>query len=52
MRPADLNSWIGALPYVDPGAVLRNLDNELSLLNAAAVKPSVRFELLELHAGA
>lgn len=52
MRPADLNSWIGALPYANPGAVLRNLDNELSLLNAAAVKPSVRFGLLELHAGA
>jgi len=47
-----LNDWIGALPYADPGAVLRSLDNELSRLNAATVKSSVRYELLELHAGA
>ena len=52
VRPADLKNWIGALPYANPGAVLRSLDEGLSLLNAATVKPSVRFELLELHAGA
>jgi len=52
VRPADLSGWVGALPYANPGAVLRELDSELSLLNAAEVKPSVRFELLELHAGA
>ena len=52
IRPADLKNWIGTLPYANPGAVLRSLDEELSLLNAATAKPSVRFELLELHAGA
>ena len=52
IRSADLKDWIGALPYANPGAVLRSLDEELTLLNAATVKPSVRFELLELHAGA
>jgi hypothetical protein len=52
IRPANLKHWIGALPYANRGAVLRSLNEELSLLNAAAVKPSVRFELLELHAGA
>lgn len=40
------------MPYANPGAVLRSLDEELSLLNAAAIKPSARFGLLELHAGA
>ena len=52
VRPADLNDWIGALPYANPGAVLRSLDTELSMLNGTTVKASVRFELLELHAGA
>jgi len=52
IRSADLKNWIGALPYASPGAVLRSLDEELSLLNAATLKPSVRFELLELHAAA
>jgi hypothetical protein len=51
-NPADLKNWIGALPYANPEAVLLSLDQEVSRLNNAAVKPSVRFELLELHAGA
>lgn len=51
-RPADLKSWIGTLPYANREAALRTLTNALSALNAATVKPSVRFELLELHAGA
>jgi hypothetical protein len=51
VRPADLKQWIDALPYANREAVLRSLIDELSLLNAATVKPSVRFELLELHAG-
>lgn len=52
IRPTDLKHWIDALPYANRGAVLRSLNEELSLLNAVTVKPSVRFELLELHAGA
>ena len=51
-QPADLKNWIGALPYANPGAVLLSLDQEMSRLNKAEVKPAVRFELLELHAGA
>ena len=51
-NPADLKNWIGALPYANPGAVLLSLDQEMSRLNKAEVKPAVRFELLELHAGA
>jgi hypothetical protein len=51
-RPADLNCWIDALPFANLGGVLANLDNELSLLNNATVKAPVRFDLLELHAGA
>ena len=51
-RPADLKRWIDALPYVNLGAVLGNLNDELAQLNTATVKASVRFELLELHAGA
>jgi hypothetical protein len=35
VRPTDLKHWIGALPYANRGAVLRSLNNELSLLNAA-----------------
>lgn len=52
VRPADLKQWIDALPYANRGAVLESLSHELSLLNAVEIKPSVRFELLELHAGA
>jgi hypothetical protein len=52
VRPTDLKHWIDSLPYANREAVLRSLNEELSLLNAAEVKPSVRFELLELHAGA
>lgn len=52
VRPADLRRWVDELPYANREAVLGSLNEELSLLNAASVKPSVRFELLELHAGA
>ena len=52
VRPADLKQWIDALPYANRGAVLESLGHELSRLGAVEIKPSLRYELLELHAGA
>jgi hypothetical protein len=51
VRPIDLKHWIDGLPFANRRAVLLSLTEELSLLNAATLKPSIRFELLELHAG-
>ena len=52
VRPTDLKHWIDALPFANRRAVLLSLSEELTLLNSVELKPSIRFELLELHAGA
>ncbi len=52
LRPQDLRSWVDSLPFANLGVSLGHLAAETSRLNASAVKPTVRLDLLEIHATA
>ena len=48
-RPAYIEDWLDALPYVDFAKTSRLVDAALQATNKADIKPSSRLALIELY---
>ncbi len=49
IRSVYVEDWIDALPYANPGVLMRELRGALHKLNRSPLKPGLRFELLEYY---